>query len=111
MGHWKRQKITEKWSYGITFTGTFVNEKTINYITKYMMKVDIENKNFRGKVLCSAGIGKGYTERYDAKRHKYKKNETIEYCTWTNSVIDSVKHMLGATRINVSSTDISSDSE
>ena len=73
--------IKEKWNYGITFTGTFVNERTINYITKYMLKVDIENKNFRGKVLCSAGIGKGYTERYDAKRHKYKKNETIEYYT------------------------------
>ena len=37
--------------------------------------------------------------------------ENASYCTWTNSVIDSVKHMLGATRINVSSTDISSDSE
>ena len=73
--------IKEKWNYGITFTGTFVNERTINYITKYMMKVDIENKNFRGKVLCSAGIGKDYTERYDAKRHKYKKEETIEYYT------------------------------
>ena len=26
--------ITNKWNYGITFTGFFVNEKTIQYITK-----------------------------------------------------------------------------
>ena len=34
-------KLTEeKWTYGMTFTGTFVNEKTINYITKYITKID-----------------------------------------------------------------------
>ena len=27
------QLIREKWNYGITFTGNYVNEKTINYIT------------------------------------------------------------------------------
>ena len=67
------EKITNNWKYGITFTGFFVNEKTINYITKYMLKVDVDHKNFRGKVLCSAGLGKGYTERADAQNHKYKK--------------------------------------
>ena len=45
-------------------------KKTINYITKYMLKVDVDHKNFRGKVLCSAGLGKGYTERPDAQNHK-----------------------------------------
>ena len=38
-----------------------------------MLKVDVDHKNFRGKVLCSAGLGKGYTERADAQNHKYKK--------------------------------------
>ena len=72
------EKITKNWKYGITFTGFFVNEKTINYITKYMLKVDIDHKEFRGKVLCSAGLGKGYTDRADAQNHKYKKGETNE---------------------------------
>ena len=70
--------ITDKWNYGITFTGFFVNEKTIQYITKYMTKIDEQHKDFIGKVLCSKGIGKGYTERTDANKHKYKKGETIE---------------------------------
>ena len=30
------KKVTDNWKYGITFTGYFVNEKTINYITKYI---------------------------------------------------------------------------
>ena len=34
------KKVTDNWKYGITFTGYFVNEKTINYITKYMLKID-----------------------------------------------------------------------
>ena len=45
------EKITKNWKYGITFTGYFVNEKTINYITKYMLKIDEKHPKFRGKVL------------------------------------------------------------
>ena len=54
------QLIKEKWNYGITYTGNFVNEKTINYITKYMTKIDEDHPKFVGKVLCSRGIGAGY---------------------------------------------------
>ena len=43
-----------------------------------MTKIDEQHKDFTGKVLCSKGIGKGYTERTDANKHKYKKGETIE---------------------------------
>lgn len=70
--------VTEKWKYGITFTGFFVNEKTIQYITKYMTKVDEKHKDFIGKVLCSKGIGAGYTKREDANNHKYTKGKTNE---------------------------------
>lgn len=70
--------LTEKWKYGITFTGFFVSEKTIQYITKYMTKIDEQHKDFTGKVLCSQGIGRGYTERSDANKHKYKQGETVE---------------------------------
>ena len=64
------QLIREKWNYGITYTGNFVNEKTVNYITKYMTKIDEKHPDFTGKVLCSRGIGAGYTKRPDAAKHK-----------------------------------------
>ena len=43
-----------------------------------MLKIDEKHPKFRGKVLCSAGIGSGYLKREDAKRHVYKPNETNE---------------------------------
>ena len=76
MGNGK--KVTDNWKYGITFTGYFVNEKTINYITKYMLKIDEKHPKFRGKVLCSAGIGSQYITRADAKNNKYKDENTNE---------------------------------
>ena len=48
------------------------------FVTKYMTKIDEEHPDFVGKVLCSRGIGAGYTKRPDAAKHKYKKGETIE---------------------------------
>ena len=72
------QLVEEKWNYGITYTGNYVNEKTINYITKYMTKIDEKHPDFVGKVLCSKGIGAGYTKGPDAAKHKYKKGKTIE---------------------------------
>ena len=41
-------------------------------------KIDEKHPGFVGKVLCSKGIGAGYTKRPDAAKHKYKKGETIE---------------------------------
>lgn len=70
--------VEEKWQNGIVYTGTFVNEKTINYITKYITKTDECHKEFIGQILCSPGIGRGYTQRADANKHVYKKGETIE---------------------------------
>ena len=64
------QLIKEKWNYGITYTGNFVNEKTINYITFIVTKIDEKHPDFIGKVLCSRGIGAGYTKRPDAAKHK-----------------------------------------
>lgn len=80
------KKITDNWKYGITFTGYFVNEKTINYITKYMLKIDEKHPKFRGKVLCSAGIGAGYLKREDAKRHIYIPGKTNESYRMRNGV-------------------------
>lgn len=68
----------EWWNYGYVFIGKWVNEQTVNYIIKYMLKKDKENKSFTGKVLCSSGIGSGYLKRIDVKNNIFKNEETNE---------------------------------
>ena len=41
---------------------TIYQRKTINYIMKYITKVDEDHKGFKAVILTSAGIGKQYTE-------------------------------------------------
>jgi hypothetical protein len=60
------------------FVGDYVNEKTINYIVKYVNKTDQKHPNYNSKVLTSAGIGSKYIERYDSKLNKYKGIDTDE---------------------------------
>lgn len=50
------------WKYGNVFVGNYCNEKTVNYITKYMLKYDVKHKDYTQIVLCSKGIGKNYLE-------------------------------------------------
>ena len=54
---------------------TYVNEETVNYITKYISKQDKDHTEYKPKVLTSAGIGGAYIKREDAKRNKYNKTE------------------------------------
>lgn len=70
--------VTDEWKYGFVFTGTYVNEKTIFYITKYMLKKNEHDPNFIGKVLASAGIGNNYTKRADSKNNEYKPNNRTD---------------------------------
>ena len=79
--------IQQCWQYGYVYIGEYVNEKTIMYITKYMLKVNEKNPGFRGKVLSSAGIGKGYLSRRDAKRNQYKGKDTNETYRLRNGTI------------------------
>ena len=43
-----------------------------------MLKICEKYPDFRGKVMCSAGIGSHYEKSYNAKRNRYKGKETIE---------------------------------
>jgi hypothetical protein len=79
----RSETIDKIWKYGFTWIGDknnggFVNEKTINYITKYVTKTDIKHKEYNSKILCSQGIGKKYTERLDSKLNKYNGEDTNE---------------------------------
>jgi hypothetical protein len=66
------------WKYGNIWIGRYVTERTMNYMVKYVNKTDEKHKEYNSKIFASKGIGKGYTERRDARRNEYKKGETIE---------------------------------
>lgn len=75
--NWTKEELEKSWSNGWVYIGNYCNEKTINYIIKYVSKQDQVNKEFHAKILCSPGIGKGYEKRPDAKiRNKYRGAET-----------------------------------
>ena len=77
---WTKEKedIEKIWKYGKVYIGEYVNNKTINYIIKYVNKIDELHREYNGKIYTSQGIGKKYIERKDSKRNKYKKNGTRE---------------------------------
>lgn len=72
--------LKEKWQYGFVYIGTYVDESTINYIVKYVNKVDEKHKTYRGKILTSPGIGKRYTtEKFgNVNRNRFNGNKTKE---------------------------------
>jgi hypothetical protein len=74
----QKKDIGEKWGYGKIWIGGYVSAKTINYIVKYVNKVDASHKTYNSKIFTSHGIGSEYVNRRDSKRNKYKKDETIE---------------------------------
>jgi len=80
------EEINKIWKYGFTWIGDknnggYVNEQTINYITKYVNKTDEKHKEYNSKILTSPGIGKNYTLRQDAKSNKYNETKTKETYT------------------------------
>ena len=74
----ERKDIKEIWKYGSVWIGDYVSAKTINYIVKYVNKVDEKHKEYNSKIYTSKGIGRNYMERRDAERNKYKPEGTIE---------------------------------
>lgn len=72
----KNEEIEKIWSYGNIFVGEYVNAKTINYIIKYVTKIDNDHKEFQSTILCSKGIGKNYLNTWSAKQNRYQGNQT-----------------------------------
>lgn len=73
-----KEQLKTYWKYGNVWIGEYVNAKTVNYIIKYVTKIDNDHPNFQGKILCSPGIGKNYEKTFNAKQNKYKTGKTIE---------------------------------
>lgn len=77
-------EIRKHWQYGNVWAGyedkrTYVNEKTINYISKYITKQDEKHKYYIPKILTSKGIGAAYVKTLNAQSAKYNKNKTKDY--------------------------------
>lgn len=75
------KSIIEEWKYGRVWIGSYVNERTVNYIVKYINKTDQDHKGYNPKILTSAGIGKNYFNRHDSKINRYNGENTKEYYT------------------------------
>ena len=72
-------KILKSWTFGIADDGRstgragWVNEQTINYITKYVFKTDSKHIDFKGRIFASGGIGKAYLQdELNRYRHRYQ---------------------------------------
>ena len=77
----KNETIEQIWKYGQIWVGNYVNEKTINYIIKYVSKIDLKHREYKPKILTSSGIGKEYVGTHNYKMSQYRGDETREYYT------------------------------
>ena len=70
--------IQKRWKYGIIHIGEYVNERTINYIVKYVTKVDLDHKGYKSQILCTNGIGKAFLKSQDAQKNFFNGKDTNE---------------------------------
>lgn len=76
---WTNDKIDDLkkfWSYGNIYVGEYCNERSINYIVKYIFKLDPKHKGYIPKILCSPGIGAAYCQTKDFELRKYNGDQT-----------------------------------
>ncbi|WNK14258.1 MAG: replication initiator protein [Microvirus sp.] len=86
---WTNESVNEikkKWTYGWVWTGenkngtvtNYVNERTVNYIIKYVSKRDKKHEEYKSIILTSKGIGSKYIGSYNSRLNKYNEEETNE---------------------------------
>ena len=73
-----KEWLEKKWMYGHIWVGEYCNEKTINYIVKYVTKIDEDHKNYKSIILTSKGIGSNYLKTYGATQNRYNEEKTNE---------------------------------
>lgn len=71
------EELNRLWKYGYVWDSAknngFVNQSTVNYITKYITKMDEQHKLYTPKILTSSGIGAGYLNSMEAQKHRNNK--------------------------------------
>ena len=84
-----KKDIEKKWLYGNVYVGEYVSEKTINYIIKYITKVDDLHKGYKQRVITSKGIGKEYVYTIGKILNSFKGKDTnTKYKTQTGINIE-----------------------
>lgn len=80
-GQKSAELVRKHWKYGFVFIGYCCNSRSVNYMTKYMLKVDIKHPTFKQIVLASKGIGSGYLDRLDYlwQKQNYKNINVATY--------------------------------
>lgn len=80
-GQKSAELIKKHWKYGFSFIGQYCNSRSVNYMTKYMLKVDVKHPTFKQIVLASPGIGAEYMDRLDYlwQKQNYKNIEVATY--------------------------------
>ena len=74
---WQLTKLLyENWIDGYKYYGRYVNERTINYVSKHMTKKDEDNPDYISIILCSKGLGANYAKKNQLK-HRWDKEKTI----------------------------------
>lgn len=79
--------IEKIWKYGMMWKGkemygkliNYVNERTANYITKYVHKVDVKHKYYKSIVLTSPGIGRCFKGTINSQNNRFQGKNTVEY--------------------------------
>ena len=73
------EELQSIWQYGITDTGKYCNQRTINYVVKYIMKIDNDHKFYKAEIFASAGIGKNFVNENTKNIYKYKPHNSKEF--------------------------------
>ena len=80
-----KDELERMWKYGNVDLGDYCNLQTINYIAKYITKLDDKHKNYVPEIYCSAGIGKAYTERFIVQQiHTFRDEKTTDFYRFPN---------------------------
>jgi len=77
----EREWIDKHWGYGYVWVqkkGKNVGGAVANYVTKYMTKIDEKHKEYKERVLTSAGIGKEFVNNDKIGYYKFKNENTNE---------------------------------
>lgn len=80
------KEIEERWKYGYIWVGKYVNEKTINYIIKYVTKIDQDHPEYKPKIFTSKGIGRKWITEHVKEQYKFKGPETKNFIRRSNGV-------------------------
>lgn len=72
------------WKYGHIYVGDYCTLRTINYIVKYINKIDKDHIGYVSQVLCSPGIGRNWVDRqkeFNKNLYGYRPKKTIQFYT------------------------------